>query len=122
MSLGDRTGPMGQGPMTGRGLGFCAGYDTPGYEKGYGRGAGRGFGHGRGAGRGFGFGAGAGRGFRFRGRFSNWNVSDNYPAGNWGVTPTKDEEIKMLKAQNEELKRFQNEIKKRLEGLEKDTK
>lgn len=32
MPLGDGTGPMGLGPMTGRGLGYCAGYDAPGYR------------------------------------------------------------------------------------------
>ena len=47
MPRGDRTGPMGAGPMTGRGVGFCAGYDVPGYmnssfERGFGRGFGRG--------------------------------------------------------------------------------
>lgn len=31
MPRGDGTGPMGMGPMTGRGAGFCAGYATPGY-------------------------------------------------------------------------------------------
>ena len=31
MPYGDRTGPSGQGPMTGRGAGFCAGYSVPGY-------------------------------------------------------------------------------------------
>ena len=30
MPGGDRKGPMGEGPMTGRGLGLCAGNDTPG--------------------------------------------------------------------------------------------
>ena len=40
----DRTGPQGQGPMTGRGLGQC----------GTGRGMGVGFGRGRGYGRGLG--------------------------------------------------------------------
>lgn len=48
----DGTGPLGQGPMTGRGLGNCnpnaAGY---GAGRGLGRGMGRGFG--RGMGRGF---------------------------------------------------------------------
>jgi hypothetical protein len=43
MPLGDRTGPMGQGPRTGRALGFCSGYDSPGYTKGVGGGMGRGF-------------------------------------------------------------------------------
>jgi len=31
MPGGDRTGPLGFGPMTGRALGYCAGYNTPGY-------------------------------------------------------------------------------------------
>lgn len=36
----DGTGPMGMGPMTGRGMGPCAGYRCPGcgYGIGYGRG------------------------------------------------------------------------------------
>ena len=53
MPRGDRTGPEGGGPRTGRGLGYCAGYDTPGYTKGVPRGGG-GYGRGRGFGRGFG--------------------------------------------------------------------
>jgi hypothetical protein len=50
MPQGDRTGPLGQGPMTGRGLGYC----------------GRGFGFRNGFGRGFrnGFGRGFGNGFQ----------------------------------------------------------
>lgn len=31
MPGGDRTGPGGMGPMTGRGAGYCAGYTVPGY-------------------------------------------------------------------------------------------
>ena len=31
MPRGDRTGPMGAGPMTGRRAGYCAGSDMPGY-------------------------------------------------------------------------------------------
>lgn len=42
MPKGDGTGPMGMGPMTGRGIGHCAGYAAPGYA-GCGRGRGRGF-------------------------------------------------------------------------------
>lgn len=57
MPRGDGTGPAGLGPMTGRGLGLCAGYSTPGYmvpSWGLGRGGGRGRGRGfwRGCGRG----------------------------------------------------------------------
>lgn len=45
MPGGDRTGPLGHGPMTGRGAGFCAGYAAPGYSTpAFGRG--RGFGGG----------------------------------------------------------------------------
>jgi len=77
MPLGDGTGPLGFGPMTGRAAGFCAGYPVPGYLNpipgrgwfGVGRG---GFpwggGRGRFFGRGFGFGRGRGRG-RGWGRF-----------------------------------------------------
>jgi len=43
MPGGDRTGPMGLGPMTGRAAGICAGYPTPGFANpipGFGRGRG----------------------------------------------------------------------------------
>ena len=45
----DRTGPDGFGPRTGRSLGYCGGYSTPGYTES--PGMGRGFGRGRGWGR-----------------------------------------------------------------------
>jgi hypothetical protein len=35
MPRGDGTGPMGMGPMTGRAVGFCAGYPTPGFMNAY---------------------------------------------------------------------------------------
>ena len=31
MPFGDGTGPMGLGPMTGRGAGYCAGFGTAGF-------------------------------------------------------------------------------------------
>ena len=55
MPKGDKTGPLGLGPMTGRAAGYCAGTPVPGFMnpiRGYGRGWGRG--RGRGCGRGFG--------------------------------------------------------------------
>lgn len=63
MPAGDRTGPQGMGPMTGRGAGLCAGNTAPGYagNAGFGRGCGRGR---DGAGRGMGRGMGRGFGFR----------------------------------------------------------
>jgi len=50
MPGGDRTGPLGEGPMTGRQLGYRAGFDSPGFTQrfGFGRGRGRGFGLGSG--------------------------------------------------------------------------
>ena len=35
MPWGDGTGPLGLGPMTGRGAGYCAGYGVPGYMNPY---------------------------------------------------------------------------------------
>ncbi len=49
MPRGDGTGPNGAGPMTGRAMGFCAGFNSPGFmNPGFGRGMGlrRGFGRG----------------------------------------------------------------------------
>lgn len=31
MPAGNRMGPLNMGPRTGRGMGYCAGYDRPGY-------------------------------------------------------------------------------------------
>ncbi|MBA7496340.1 hypothetical protein ES702_06940 [subsurface metagenome] len=60
MPRGDRTGPWGLGPMTGRAAGYCAGYSVPGFMnpipgfgRGWGRGYGRGFGRGWGRRRGY---------------------------------------------------------------------
>ena len=42
MPQGDGTGPNGQGPMTGRAMGYCAGFNAPGFMNvGFGRGMGR---------------------------------------------------------------------------------
>lgn len=70
MPAGDRTGPWGAGPRTGRGAGYCSGYGVPGFMD-----AGPGTGSGRGFGRGYGRGLGMGRGRRFR-----------HP-GAWGFVP-----------------------------------
>ncbi len=42
------TGPMGYGPLTGRGMGYCRGGAGVGYGYGYGMGRGAGFGRGLG--------------------------------------------------------------------------
>lgn len=71
MPRGDRTGPAGAGPMTGRGAGLCAGNPVAGTlnplrggggGRGPGGGGGRGGGSGGGSGGGRGWGAGGGGG------------------------------------------------------------
>jgi len=64
MPGGDRTGPNGLGPLSGRRMGDCVDMNSSGFrESGYDRGFGRGFrrGSGFGGGMGYGFGQGYGR-------------------------------------------------------------
>ena len=117
MPGGDRMGPMGMGPMTGRAAGYCAGYDVPGYMN---PGLGRGFGFGRGG--------GWGRGYRWR----NWYHATGLPgwarfgpAPGWGAppawgAPTKEQEAEGLKAQAELLQEQLNAVQKRIDELEQE--
>jgi hypothetical protein len=111
MPGGDRTGPLGQGPGTGRAFGYCYGYDSPGYTKGPGRGMGRGLGFGRGMGRGRSF----GRGWSFGVPYQGYNPG--YP---WMSPMNKEDEIKLLKSEADALNRSREKIEKRLEELEKE--
>ena len=99
MPGGDRTGPMGAGPGTGRGMGYCSGYDRPGFANpapGF-RG---GFGFRRG---------GMGRGWRHR----------FYATGVPGwVALTPEQETADLKAQADWLKGQLDAIQKRIEEIE----
>lgn len=61
MPYGNRMGPDGMGPGTGRGMGFCAGFDRPGCYNYAGRGMGRGRNSVTGTAPGFSRGAGRGR-------------------------------------------------------------
>ncbi len=110
MPGGNGTGPAGMGPMTGRGAGFCAGYNTPGYTNSVG---GRGMGMGRGRGMGFGRGMGYGRGFGWAG------------VGNVGAYPvpmgqalTQEQELEGLKGQAESIENSLDQIKARIEALQ----
>lgn len=84
MPGGDRTGPMGNGPMTGRAMGNCAQpverenieNQRPGFGRGFGMGMARGAGFGMGRGMRCGFGR-RGGGFR-----------------NWGMPPVNDPQAK----------------------------
>lgn len=116
MAQGDKSGPMGQGPMTGRSLGFCAGNDTPGFNRGFGQGMGRGSGSGQGMGRGTGSGNGMGRGRGMgKGRGFVGNAGFSNPTGENNFN-----EINSLKAQAEAIKQAQSEIERRLNALEKE--
>ena len=132
MPRGDGTGPMGQGPMTGRVAGYCAGYGVPGYMNPYvgGRGPGYGFGRGRGFGRGFGRGMGRGRWFYgnpyFAGApYPTGPVSYPFapdpaadPYGVWQATPEQEKE--MLVSQTKVLEEQLGDMKKRIAELEKE--
>jgi len=119
MPGGDRTGPMGMGPMTGRAAGFCVGNPVPGYMNPVG---GRGYG---GRGRGF-WGRGGGRGWR------NWFNATGFPG--WARTgqPVSadvsnnpnipklgpEQELAGLKQQAKYLEDSIEGIRKRIEQLE----
>ncbi|HBS59031.1 MAG TPA: hypothetical protein DEA44_07190 [Firmicutes bacterium] len=93
MPRGDRTGPMGMGPMSGRGAGFCTGFAMPGVRNPgntYGVIAGRGCG-----------GPGFGRIRGFKG------------------SPAEDEKD-FLRSRAEFLEKELQKVKKCLTGLDKD--
>ncbi len=120
MPRGDRTGPAGMGPMTGRRAGSCAGFAMPGYENPLpGRGMGMGFGRGRGAlRRGF---SGGGRGWRNRFYATNqpgWMRYGSYAAPAGDLDPQ--EEKQTLKNQADAMQNELDSIRKRLEEMEKE--
>lgn len=119
MPGGDRTGPMGAGPRTGRGMGYCAGYGVPGFMNrpglwgwftGWLPGCGRG-----------------GRGFRhwfYRTGLTGWQrFAMGWPA--WGgvvpptVPPSPQSELDILRQQAESLSQTLEQIQRRMEELEK---
>ena len=122
MPGGDRTGPAGIGPMTGRAAGLCAGYPVPGYMNPVG---GRGFG---GRGRGF-WGRGGGRGWRNRfyatglpgwARIGQPDWDDvSYTPGMPTVRP--EQELTGLKQQAEHFENELDRINKRIEQLESES-
>ena len=109
MPGGDRSGPAGRGPMTGKAAGYCTGYPGPGYaNSGYGRGFGRGWG--RGFGRGY---WGRGRSFWWRDYPSDPYYQMSHPRDIYPV-PNKEEEKgyleDMVKGLEEEIKAMQDRI------------
>ena len=116
MPGGDRTGPMGMGPRTGRAAGYCSGFGVPGYANpGPGRGFGRGWGMGWGRGFGRGFGRGWGRGFWGAG-YGAWGAAaPQVPVV--GPVSVKDE-MEVLKSQSEYLEKSLTSIRERIAELE----
>jgi len=113
MPGGDRTGPMGMGPMTGRAAGYCGGFGAPGYVNA-GPGWGRGFG--RGWGRGYGRPMAGGPG-RFYGM-----PQRSAPAGPWGAWQiSREDELEYLKGQAGMLKDELDAINERVGELESET-
>lgn len=104
--------------MSGRGSGYCAGYDGPGYASNpWGkRGFGGGYGFGRrwGGGRGGGFGWGRGMGWRWgSGGYGYPAVGDPYSY------PDPEDEMKLLREESKYLEKELKLIKHRIEELTK---
>jgi hypothetical protein len=119
MPRGDKTGPQGMGPMTGRAAGYCAGNEAPGY-------ANPGFGRGYGVGRGFGGGGGRGRrnmyyatGLPGWARYGAYASPSAFP-GPYGE-PDPDLQKQALKNQADALQAELDLVKKRLTDLETGT-
>jgi len=126
MPAGDRTGPMGMGPMTGRGAGYCSGYDAPGYAT---PGPRWGLGWGRGRAGGWGGGWGRGRGFRYGYRATGmplWARHGYPPAAGppragyapFGAPAGAEDEVAYLREQAEWLRESLEAITDRIEELE----
>ena len=99
MPRGDGTGPLGEGPMTGRGMGFCAGYARPGFGSAPGRVSTGGF----------------GRRNRFYATgvpFSAYAVAPPTPA------PPREEELTQLRNESQRLRDALETIEQRLARLE----
>jgi len=125
MPAGDGTGPMGMGSMTGRRVGYCGGYDAPGWVNPVPR---RGFGPSRGWG-----GAWGGRGGRSGGwHRRNWYYATGVPGWArfdygpaWGyepyaTAPSREQETEFLQRQAEWLKQQLDAIGQRIEELGKE--
>ncbi len=115
MPHGDRTGPWGHGPMTGRAIGFCAGHDAPGFMNQYGLGGGRGFGRGFGRGRG----RGLGRGWGWRNRAPYWPSEDFGPVYGPGYAPapSREDQKAYLEDIRRSLEQELEDIRKRIAEL-----
>lgn len=102
---------MGQGPMTGRALGYCAGTPAPGYSAG---GWGRG---GRGRGRGRGAWGGRGRGGWGPGWGGGWAPAPPVGPVPYALAPAVSE-LQALRQQARAMEQTLEQITKRIQELE----
>ncbi len=118
MPAGDKTGPLGLGPMTGRGMGYCGGSAAPGYVAPIG---GRGWGGGRGGGHG-----GERRYGRRYGRGRHAASHPDQALGTWipadGVSPRDpppdvEHEMRVLSARAERLEGMLSGLRRRIARL-----
>ncbi len=111
MPGGDRSGPMGGGPMTGWGRGFCGEAEGPRFAGGGYGGRGRGFGRG-----------GGGGGWGWRNRFwatgtPGWMRGAAPPPAFTGAESTADTELQWLEQRSAALEAEQNQVTTRLGEL-----
>jgi len=116
MPRGDGTGPMGMGPITGRGMGFCAVPvdNVPVRGIGFGFGKGRGFGGGRGC-----------RNMFYATGLTGWQramagypVAERFADVSISSAPTSEQEVEILKKQSEFYSNALSDIERRLKELE----
>ena len=131
MPGGDRTGPLGAGPMTGRRAGRCVGYNVPGYLNPI---CGRRVGFGRGGSYGRGLGMGGGRGWRNQAYaigYSGWGrkhpaVYDeayDVPSPSVGIPRShaaRNDEVMYLEEQARHLRESLDQIESRIKELHKE--
>jgi len=120
MPKGDRTGPAGMGPMTGRAAGYCTGAGAPGFASAPGWGAG---------GRGLGYGRAFGYGPR-RGWGRGW-ASYAYPVGVYAPPPAEglyaapwedvDTQIAALQDQARWMKESLSQIEEQIKTLKNES-
>jgi Family of unknown function (DUF5320) len=126
MPRGNKTGPEGQGPRTGRGLGYCSGSEVPGYENNEqefgGQGMGRGQGRAQEAGRGGRRNAqGRGRGLKQgmgRGRNQSFGIAPEMESGFQEPPVVREENTASLTARLETLQSEMSKLIKHVQRLE----
>ena len=110
MPGGDRTGPSGMGPMTGRGAGFCGGWNRPGWSNRFG-GWGGGF-----------FGGRRGGGFGFRNRGWGYGYGPAPMPQDMATAPAAADEKQWLQERTRQLESELDALRRRMDAMDTDRK